>query len=972
MMSRLSLSVFDTDQEPSVMAMDDSELLQSMHELMEGWRLTALPEPIDNISDQVKEEVKEEKTIASLLELEDKDQLFEHHLGAVGSRKSNAILIDSSPVRLEPYWQSSALVRWQPHPLLAPDLVPIIQRQIDRIPQAHLEPPVDGEQYNEPLDCYNRLLDYAFSQGFWIVTESSTETRRRWICVHHGQKTRDYRGLGEERLRWSKSIGARACPWRVYLLYRHNSSRSNKAWFITVKSLEHSHKLAPLPTVYQGHEDRLPETQQAIAQAYQLRLTGESFKTAYRQLQRFELSINRKKYYNLVRGATSEGANSPDSLINALLGTIHEAQFVYEARWHYEEDPWTGKAVKSTLQQVVFFLNQMQAFGRRFGSDFAIQIDATFNTNRANLLLGVVTGISNTGRSFPLAYSLQKAEDKESWQFLIDVLCRYHFKERKPKVVVSDRGEGLIAALPESPLYQATQQLCQWHIAENIKKRIHQGAARAARAVKVDAKANQAEMAKKSANLAKSAQLPGDADTAVTSTSAKTGHYDVVQVSGEFEEGQKTSLSKRQVKNKPQKQGNQEILVTKESNQPHEARSRRQGYTSDERAAALSLIWPYIESATETELKVNRGALKDALIADDCRYFETHIQQQEQRFIGCYVRKLPNLGVNSTQRGESGNRGVKAYTEPQYSLEQMVLGVKQYCQSKFEQLPAEELKAYRGNPLLSLGASTGDCFAKLHGVLTVYAIEQLVKVFYKTVEFLKEAPDEPISTGYCSECDEPARFGLPCKHMILPHVLQRSPIPIGIVHPRWILHNDPLASFEWQPLYTDQVVLPTSLPERLTAEDRLVAVCVRFIDFFRIQAAPIREQIAKDFEAFEQVKLPQYKEIVDRQLLAKEQPFEVKTKKKWTKPVKTHGKANRRLQTTAEKAQKDADKEIRETQKEIEQLQAVQHEISALAAVEEVDIQEGDAKQSVFAQIEPAMGRRKRKQVDYRALASGR
>ena len=202
----------------------------------------------------------------------------------------------------------------------------------------------------------------------------------------------------------------------------------------------------------------MPEHKQAIDRAMHLRLTGETYLTAYRQLQRHELKLNRKQYYNLVRGGVGKGGEeldslrSPDKVINALLGVIHEAGFKYEARWRLRTDEWTGQAVKEGLEQVVFFLPVMEDHGRRFCSDFAIQIDATFNTNRANLLLGVATDVANTEYSFPLCYSLQKEEDKVSWQFLIGVLCGHYFKARKPKVVVSDRGEGLIAALPELPL----------------------------------------------------------------------------------------------------------------------------------------------------------------------------------------------------------------------------------------------------------------------------------------------------------------------------------------------------------------------------------------------------------------------------------------------------------------------------------------------------------------------------------------
>ena len=55
--------------------------------------------------------------------------------------------------------------------------------------------------------------------------------------------------------------------------------------------------------------------------------------------------------------------------------------------------------------------------------------------------------------------------------------------------MVSDRGLGLTAALPEGKFATAIQQYCQWHVAENLKKRINDGYNRAAAALTRDANA---------------------------------------------------------------------------------------------------------------------------------------------------------------------------------------------------------------------------------------------------------------------------------------------------------------------------------------------------------------------------------------------------------------------------------------------------------------------------------------------------
>ncbi len=80
---------------------------------------------------------------------------------------------------------------WQPHPNLNPSLIPIVQRAIDRIPPAHLEPPADGELFDIPSEAY------AFSQGFQIVIGSCEVDRRKHSCIHHKADTKNYRKLDD-------------------------------------------------------------------------------------------------------------------------------------------------------------------------------------------------------------------------------------------------------------------------------------------------------------------------------------------------------------------------------------------------------------------------------------------------------------------------------------------------------------------------------------------------------------------------------------------------------------------------------------------------------------------------------------------------------------------------------------------------------------------------------------------------------
>ena len=68
--------------------------------------------------------------------------------------------------------------QWTPHPRLDDDLKPLIQKVIDGIPQEHLEPPSSTETFDVPDNAWTRLQNYAFSQGFAIVTGSCGTGRK--------------------------------------------------------------------------------------------------------------------------------------------------------------------------------------------------------------------------------------------------------------------------------------------------------------------------------------------------------------------------------------------------------------------------------------------------------------------------------------------------------------------------------------------------------------------------------------------------------------------------------------------------------------------------------------------------------------------------------------------------------------------------------------------------------------------------
>jgi hypothetical protein len=85
---------------------------------------------------------------------------------------------------------------------------------------------------------------------------------------------------------------------------------------------------------------------------------------------------------------------------------------------------------------------------RRFVSGFMYETDATFNTNKLRLLLLVIVGIDNTGKTFPMAFMYHTTESAKAFQFASEQLTDLAFYDcLKAVVICGDFSKGLGAAI---------------------------------------------------------------------------------------------------------------------------------------------------------------------------------------------------------------------------------------------------------------------------------------------------------------------------------------------------------------------------------------------------------------------------------------------------------------------------------------------------------------------------------------------
>jgi hypothetical protein len=364
-------------------------------------------------------------------------------------------------------------------------------RAVAALPPGFLEFPVTGEIFESKVGCKVRLQGFSLSQGFAVVVGKSSQDgtpRAEFLCIHHGTATRNDRQLEEEverdpegnitsrRQRGDTQVMQKLdCGWKGVLSHRFPyPGATDRVWMLTMTCSGHTHNMKN-PFSYQVHVKATTEYQVLTAKARNMRMAFISYSDSKRVLQMEGLgfTIDPTTYYNTVR----HNRPSPEDCqtIQGLLVALADSGFLWRTRVEVEEDP-NGNMISQKLIQI-FFIHPKQVYlAQRFVADFVMVINGTFNTNNLRLPLLIAVGVTNSGKTFPLAFSYCPSESKESYDFFFRSLKEEAFAGdiRLPKIIISDQAAGLIAAIdspsPSPKPFPGIQlQHCIWHAVEAMK-----------------------------------------------------------------------------------------------------------------------------------------------------------------------------------------------------------------------------------------------------------------------------------------------------------------------------------------------------------------------------------------------------------------------------------------------------------------------------------------------------------------------
>jgi hypothetical protein len=131
--------------------------------------------------------------------------------------------------------------------------------------------------------------------------------------------------------------------------------------------------------------------------------------------------LTERDYYNLDHEDYTKHAGYnllKQEEMKEILKFFEDRGFHTVARFQYLLDN-NSKPTETKVMQDLFFISPDQVYlARSFVSGFLYETNATFNTNKLRLPLSIMVGITNTGKTFPMAMCYITSESYESFEFV--------------------------------------------------------------------------------------------------------------------------------------------------------------------------------------------------------------------------------------------------------------------------------------------------------------------------------------------------------------------------------------------------------------------------------------------------------------------------------------------------------------------------------------------------------------------------
>ncbi|KAD6454226.1 hypothetical protein E3N88_08932 [Mikania micrantha] len=118
--------------------------------------------------------------------------------------------------------------------------------------------------------------------------------------------------------------------------------------------------------------------------------------------------------------------------------------------------------------QAIFWANDVSKLSYQLFGD-VIAFDATYSTNKYNMIFVPFTGVDHHKKCVTFAAGLIHNETVESYCWLLEAFLKIHVKH--PRLVLSDQDHAMRIAMP-NVFTQYVHRLCMWHIMKKLPSKV--------------------------------------------------------------------------------------------------------------------------------------------------------------------------------------------------------------------------------------------------------------------------------------------------------------------------------------------------------------------------------------------------------------------------------------------------------------------------------------------------------------------
>nr|XP_043631234.1 protein FAR1-RELATED SEQUENCE 5-like [Erigeron canadensis] len=328
--------------------------------------------------------------------------------------------------------------------------------------------PVIGRNYGSLERCRKMYHEYAYYSGFEIrkgsqkTNLSGIVRQKYYLCHRAGERKKvniDSLERNEKQVRKS-SMESTGCKARV----RFDLDYLNETYIIADFHAIHNHELVP------REYRHLCKTDRQLKYAEQLFVYNASISNVG-PTKAHQLYSNLKGSSLNVNGTVDDFRNWKRDL-NVYINES-DAQILVnkmmEMREHIPGFAFEYKVDKSELHSLFWADN----VARRNYEEFSdiMSFDATYRTNRYNMMFVPFTGIDNHNKCVTFAVGLIRDEKQETYTWLLK--CFMDNFKKEPTMVVTDQDKAMEIGI-KNIFKTAKHRLCMWHITQKLPTKIRE------------------------------------------------------------------------------------------------------------------------------------------------------------------------------------------------------------------------------------------------------------------------------------------------------------------------------------------------------------------------------------------------------------------------------------------------------------------------------------------------------------------